>query len=497
MREGALSRRLLVRELSGREHLKRAMACLLFVLAAVSVEAAWASSAAVATVARRPGPPPARTFRVSSVSELQSRIDSAIPGDRIVVTNGVYTTNGAIKVARRGTAARPVVISAETVGGVEIRGAGGFDLESPAAYVVIKGFKFTHAAGTVQVRAGTSHCRLTRNVFQLTGEGRYLIVSGDDCEVDHNTFQNKSTVGPMFSIFGPGTSGMAQRTWVHHNLFQNFRSIGRNGGETLQVGLSGRSLTDAHSLVEQNLFVRCDGENETISNKSGANVYRHNTFRDSIGELTLRHGNNCTVYGNFFFNTHGLRFFGDDHRIFSNYFEGCDPAVQIGNGGTNIPPGQLTGHDRPDRVRVSFNTLVNNIRNVLMPGRANGLGAVDLVFANNIIQGETGTILNLGGPLSNPRFEGNIIWGAAANGDLPPGGARRISPELVRDSTGVFRLAPTSPAINAAVGSYGEVTVDMDGRARPGRKDVGADEFSRGANIRRPLTRADVGPDAP
>jgi poly(beta-D-mannuronate) lyase len=460
--------------------------CVLCLLAAASRHGAGAED----------DPASGRTFRVASIAELQSRIDAALPGDRIVVADGVYTTAGPIKVARSGAAGRPLVIAAQTRGRVEIRGAGGFDLERPAAYVVLEGFTFTHA-GAVQVRAGTRHCRITRTVLEITGEGRYLVVSGDDAEIDRNTFQNKRTVGPMFSIHGPGGSGMAQRTWVHHNLFRDFTSIGRNGGETLQIGLSGRSLTDAHSLVEDNLFVRCNGENEAISNKSGANVYRRNTFRDMVGELTLRHGNHCAVYGNFFFNTHGVRFFGDDHTIHSNYFQGCDPAVQIGNGDANIPPGPLTGHDRPDRVRVSFNTLVNNKQNVVMPGRENGLGAVDLVFANNLIQGDSGTVLRLGGPLSRPRFEGNIVWGAASSGDLPPGAARRINPGLAVDPSGVFRLRSGSPAIDAAAGSYPEVTVDMDGAPRSGRKDIGADEFSRAAIRRRPLTVADVGPSAP
>jgi poly(beta-D-mannuronate) lyase len=456
-----------------------------------------AAAALTSAVAEQAEPPPRRTIPVSSLEELKAKIESAVPGDRIVVKNGVYTTTEPIKVAKQGEAGQRIVIAAETVGGVEIKGSAGFELESPAAYVTLQGFKFTHAIGTVQVRAGTRHCRLTRNVFELTGEGRYLLVSGDDCEIDRNTFQNKKTGGPMFSIHGPGRAGMAQRTHVHHNLFQNFTSIGRNGGETLQIGLSGKSLTDAHSIVERNLFLRCNGENEAISNKSGANIYRYNTFRDMVGELTLRHGNRCSVYGNYFFNTHGIRFFGDDHKIYSNYFEGCDPAVQIGNGGTKIPPGELTGHDQPERVRFTFNTLVNNKRHVVMGGRTNGLGAVDLVFANNILQGEAGSLLTLGGPLMNPTFAGNLVWGAATDADLPSGGAKRIAPGLVKDASGLFRLSGVGAAKDAATGSYEEVTVDMDGQPRTGAKDVGADEFSGGPIIHRPLTVADVGPNAP
>src|SRR5262249_45348663 len=151
-----------------------------------------------------------RTFTVSTIAELQSRINSAIPGDEIILRNGAYTSGSAINIDRQGTAAQPILIRAETTGGAEIRGTASFSVNSPAAFIVIRGFRLTHAIGTVQVRPGTSHIRLTRNVFQLTGTGRYLLVDGDDCEIDHNTLQNKSTVGPMFSIHGPGSTGMAQ-----------------------------------------------------------------------------------------------------------------------------------------------------------------------------------------------------------------------------------------------------------------------------------------------
>jgi chondroitinase B-like protein len=451
------------------------------------------------TISGETEPAPLRTFRVSTIAALQSQINSAAAGDLIILTNGIYTTTGAINITRQGTAQHPIVIAAETIGGAEIRGAASFIVGSPAAFVVIRGFRLTHAIGTVQVQAGASNCRITRNVFQLTGTGRYFLVSGDDCEVDHNTFQNKSTTGQMFSIHGPGSSGMAQRTWVHHNLFQNFTSVGGNGGETLQIGLSGKSLTDAHTLIENNLFVNCNGENELISNKSSANTYRYNTIRDSTsGELTLRHGNDCVVHSNFFINSAGLRFFGDDHQIYSNYFEECDPGIQIGNGDGEVADGApLTSHDRPDRVRVSFNTLINNNRSVIMPGRTGGLGATALVFSNNIIQTDSGAILTLGGTAPNARFEGNIVFGSAPNDDLPASGARRINPLLSRDSFNVFRLQSTSPAINSSVGSYPEVNIDLDGQPRSGTKDIGADEFSSAPITRRPLTTANVGPNAP
>ena len=49
-------------------------------------------------------------------------------------------------------------------------------------------------------------------------------------------------------------------------------------------------------VIEQNLFVRCIGENEMMSIKSGSNTIRDNTLLDSPGaQLTLRHGNENVV----------------------------------------------------------------------------------------------------------------------------------------------------------------------------------------------------------
>ena len=243
---------------------------------------------------------------------------------------------------------------------------------------------------------------------------------GDDNEIDHNTFRNKDTEGQMFQVHGPGDRAMAQRTWIHHNHFHDFRNSRRNNSSALHIGNSGRSMSSSYCVVEHNLFVRTRGENEgAICNKATDNIYRFNTFGEDSTELSLRHGMRCLVYGNFFLGGNGLRFFSHDHRIFSNYFENCRPAIAIGNGGATIPPGPLTSHERPDRVQVVYNTLVNNRANVRMSRRRNGLGANDLVFANNIIVGGDEAV-SIDGPLANPTWEGNIVWANEGGaGDIP------------------------------------------------------------------------------
>src|SRR5438874_8716290 len=62
---------------------------------------------------------------VSSISALQSAINSAVPGDQIIVTSGTYTTAGPINIGVAGTSAQPILIAAQSIGGVTITGTSG------------------------------------------------------------------------------------------------------------------------------------------------------------------------------------------------------------------------------------------------------------------------------------------------------------------------------------------------------------------------------------
>ncbi len=435
----------------------------------------------------------AATYEVNSIAALQSRINSAMPGDRILVADGTYTTSASITINRVGTAVQPIVIEAESIGGVEIAGTHGFTLNSPAAYIHIRGFKFTHPAGRNTINSGATHCRFTRNIFECTGTGNFLLVAGHDAEIDRNEFRNKSTDGNMIDVRGSG-SQIARRVWIHHNYFRDFLPSGSGDAETIRFGLSGLSMSTGDGLIEYNLFVNCRGENELISNKSSGNIYRYNTFLNSAGaQLTLRHGNDCLAYGNYFRGTDGLRVFGDRHVIFSNYFEGNTQGVQMGNGGGEVADGDpLTSHDRPDDVVVAFNTFINNNTHYRMSGRTNGLGAVNITVANNIFQGG-GTVASLNGPYTG-SWLGNIRWNTGSAGDMPSSGYQIVNPLLSPDANGVYHLQAGSPAIDAALGAFPLVTVDMDGQPRDANPDIGADEFSDAPVIARILTVADVGP---
>ena len=152
----------------------------------------------------------ATVVNVSSLPSLEEAISKASPGDCIVLARGLHISTGTIRINCAGTAPNPIVIEAQSVGATEIQGEGGFSFEPPAAFVVLRGFKFSHAAGTMNLPPGVHHCRVTQNLFQLRidqgKKGAYLTVGGDDHEIDHNTFQHKETEGQMLYVQGPGTS---------------------------------------------------------------------------------------------------------------------------------------------------------------------------------------------------------------------------------------------------------------------------------------------------
>jgi poly(beta-D-mannuronate) lyase len=438
----------------------------------------------------------ARAVTVSSIADLQKAINGAKPGDVILLADGVYTTTEDIVVNEKGLQGQNIIIAAQHPGAAEITGKGGFSLMSPAAYITIRGFKFTHAASKAKTGVGTSFCRFTQNIFETPGDGEDLTIAGSDQEVDRNTFQNKNAMGRFIAVRGQDKQ-IAERLHIHHNYFNNQASQGgKNGAEALQFGLSGFSLSSSNSIVEYNLFENCEGENELISVKTSSVTLRYNTIRNCPAQFTLRHGNKSFVYGNYFFNTPGLRIFGDDHLIYSNYFENCSSAIVIGNGDGEVADGaQLTSHDRPDRVLIAFNTLVNNKENIIQTARKNGMGATSITVANNIIQGG-GPAATIAGPYPNAQWAGNILFNVKDAGDMQAGGYTITDPKLAKNSAGIYHLQPGSPAIDHAVGSYPDVKFDMDGQFRTPLLDIGADELANSLVKTHVLNPADVGYNA-
>ncbi|WP_394834267.1 polysaccharide lyase 6 family protein [Pendulispora rubella] len=436
----------------------------------------------------------ARVIPVSSIAKLQAALDAAAPGDRIELANGSYTLSSPIRFSRSGTATQPITVAAQNVGGAELTGSALFEFGT-LSYVTISGFRVTTSA-PVSISSKTNHVRFSRNTVQISGSTKnWLTVTANDTEVDHNTFQNKSTEGVFLQISGL-TDDMAKGVKVHHNYFYNHTFGGTNGGESIRLGLSDRQHVSAGATVEHNLLEKANGDSEAISVKSSDNVVRYNTLRNSKGSIVLRHGNRNRVEGNIELGgSSGIRLYENDHVIVNNLIQGGSGQIIVGSGELKDDTASGTEHARVDRALIAFNTVVGSgILLDIGPGN-DPYGPDDCTFANNILQGSGSGSLVRVGKASNLHWQGNILWGGSAGG---ASGYRLVNPQLEADANGLYRLASgTGPAVGTAQGSYSQVTLDFDLQPRSGAMDVGADEFVEGGSSRRPLTTADVGPSAP
>ena len=451
-----------------------------------------------------------REIHVADLSELNKAITSSQAGDRIVMANGTWR-DADILFAAVGDAGRPIRLVAQTPGEVILTGTS--RLRFSGRYLIVDGLWFKDGAlsegHVIQFRRDSSfeshHCRLTNTAITNynppsdTTEYKWISLYGTNNRVDHCYVAGKNHDGATVVVWvGDGPNDHV----IDHNYFADRPELGRNGGETLRVGTSSVSMTVSRTVVEHNLFERCDGEIEIISSKSGENIYRHNTFRSSKGMLTLRHGNANIVEGNFFLgenvsNTGGVRVIGEDHRVVNNYFESL-----LGTGGRSalvlvdgVPDSPLNGYFQVKRPLIAFNTFVD-CRQTIEIGNGKGssnrsLPPLDVTFANNLVRG-TGerSIVNMVDAPIGAVWEGNIFGGGEIGITVSGIESQTVS---LNKSEGLWRPIAGSANIDAAVGSYAGVTVDIEGQARV-RADIGCDEMSDEAVVYRPLGRSDVGP---
>jgi poly(beta-D-mannuronate) lyase len=440
---------------------------------------------------------PPRVVPVASIAELQNAAANASPGDRIELADGTYKLSAGVRLSRSGTAAAPITIAAAHVGRVDLTGSTGFAF-GDVSYVTVEGFRFLTDGG-LDVPAGARFVRLSRNVFQITTGVAIgsVTVAGDDTEVDHNTFQNKSTHGVFLQISGPGAHDMSKRVHVHHNYFFNHTYSGANGGESIRVGFSFRQHGSAQAIVEYNLLEKANGDSEAISVKSSDNIIRYNTLRNSRGQITLRHGNRNRVEGNVMLGgSSGIRTYGNDHIVVNNVVQNTGgQAVEIGGGEIKDDTDNTTSHEASDRILFAFNTLVSNRSPQIKVGGGKKYAPDGITFADNLIQGSGSGSAATISQGTNLLWAGNVGW-QIGRGAIPTGGYRSVNPGLVQDAGGLWRLTAGSPVIDTATGAYPQVTQDLDQQQRTGAKDVGADEYAPGP-VRLPLTVADVGPSAP
>ncbi|MYA29773.1 MAG: alginate lyase [Gammaproteobacteria bacterium] len=374
---------------------------------------------------------------VTNQEEYRDAVERAGPGDVIVLANGVWR-DFEILLVGNGEPDRPITLTAETKGQVVISGQS--NLRLAGNHLVVSGLVFrdgyTPTSTVISFRRTkgepANYSRVTETVIDRFNNPErheidfWVLMFGRHNRFDHNHVEGKGNLGVTMAVRLDGEENQLNHHRIDHNYFGPRPILGSNGGETLRIGTSHYSMADSLTVVENNVFDRCDGELEIISNKSGGNTFRGNLFLESRGTLTMRHGNNAVVEDNVFLgngvpNTGGIRVINKGHVVRNNYLHGLTgyrfgAAFTVMNG---VPDSPLNRYHQVEDVVMESNSIIQCDYIEMAGGSDEERSAtpIDSVFRSNLVFNRDGeNVIRVHDDISGIAFEDNA---ANAVDDLP------------------------------------------------------------------------------
>lgn len=406
-------------------------------------------------------------------------VKSAQPGDVIRLANGTWD-DFEILFTGKGEEGNPITLTAETKGEVILSGQS--NLRIAGDYLEVSGLVFKNGyTPTSEVIAFRNSKDLANNsrvtevvIDNYNNPERYetdfwVMMYGKNNRFDHNHLVGKRNKGVTMAVRMNSEQSQENYHRIDHNYFGPRQILGSNGGETLRIGTSHHSRKDSHTTVENNYFDRADGELEIISSKSGKNKILNNTFFESRGTLTMRHGNNTLVEGNVFFgndvdHTGGIRVINAGQTVRNNYMEGLKGtrfggAFVVMNG---VPNGPINRYDPVIDAVMENNSLINSDNVQLGAGSDEERSGPpsNSTFTNNLIFNDDGRdVFTIYDDMSGIDFKNNVL----ASMDPPEfaGGFKRENVKLARGDNGLMY-----PQSNKSAGASRDLVVttkDMTG----------------------------------
>lgn len=404
---------------------------------------------------------------VTSAAELSAI--TLVPGDTVVMKSGDWKDQKVIFKAK-GTMQSPIVLMAEKAGEVIMKASSSVRIDGE--YLEVNGLNFKEGkleAGQflVDFTSSSLGCRLTNtsitdyNPADAAIDYRWVSMNGTRNRLDHCYIKGKAHQGATVVIWGKNAA-LDHR--IDHNYFGNRPDLGNNGGETIRVGTSDYYLTQSNVIIEENIFDKCNGETEIISNKMSKNIIRNNLFFESRGTLCLRHGNDTEVYGNYIIgngvaDVGGIRIVGENHLVYNNYIQGVAQtgqfcAISLLDGVPNSAP---SGYFQVKNAKIVGNTIVHCSQAFEIGAGKGGNGRTmppaNCTVANNLVQQKAGaTLLKLADTPENFTYMGNMAY--VTGTVVMPQGFIQINQPLGITAFGTYEPQTGSPVFGAFQGSF-------------------------------------------
>lgn len=366
---------------------------------------------------------------VHTLEEYNQAVNHAKPGSTIVLANGVWE-NAELLFQGKGTAEAPITLTVEEKGKVTLEGQS--YLQIAGEYLHVEGLVFkngyTPTNEVISFRKNNKelayNSRLSECVIdnysnpERHEQDSWVALYGKNNRVDHNHFEGKGNRGVTLIVRLNTKESIENNHIIEANYFGPRQNLGSNGGETLRVGTSHYSMEKSNTLVQGNYFDRCDGEHEIISNKCDQTTYKNNVFFESIGTLTMRHGDETLVEGNVFLgnrkrNTGGIRVINGQQTVRNNYGYGLTGyrfrgALVVMNGVPNSP---LNRYFQVEDAIIENNVFVDSDHVQLCAGSDAERSAtpINSTFKNNTFYLEKPSkLVTIYDDISGIAFENNL-----------------------------------------------------------------------------------------
>lgn len=491
----------------------------------------------------------------TKIRDFLDAVNDAEAGDMIILANGIYDVSDHedTKFKGVGSPEHPIIVRAETVGGVTLQGSAGYKFDH-CKFFTWYGFNHAHEATNKDdniVFLGGENNRFARcdvkldDIIKIDGKNirpdelerklsREEMEGGEsvpnarhwlnisDCttmKVDHCHFHHKETIG-NFCIVGFGSDNkVGEGPIFEYNYFQHQdldhhikeEDMGDPGGEAVRIGHSGDMARKyVRAIFRYNFLEKCNGDGEIVTNKSSGNIYYNNSWVDNLGTLTLRHGDSTAVLGNYFEKC-GLRVGGAYNLIANNHFtrNSADEdhkqrsSLVLHNGNSNKP--KEGSWERVIDNYIILNTFANGEGRahciIYWALKADGSNSrpIGIRFRGNLVTAQNGMLLKFdqGGSASRNKIKDNIasIPGNANEGNLTDEMAKMVdfaALKLAMASDGINRLqSGESEASGLLQGKpFEDLTkIDIYGEERGPNTDAGCNQFSTVAEDMKPNKR--------
>ncbi|TDH28628.1 DUF4957 domain-containing protein [Segetibacter sp. 3557_3] len=363
----------------------------------------------------------------SDVAGLVKAVKTAKPGDTLMLDNGTYKDAQLVLVGK-GAQGRPIVIKAQTAGGVKL--TGNSYLKLGGEYLEVSGFHFTNGftkePPVIEFRENNqnlaNHCRVTGFVIDDYSKpdrfdtDSWVVLWGKNNRLDHCTIGDKLNGGTTLIVNLDDERSRENHHVIDSNYFAGRQRLGSNGGETIRVGVSRYSLTPSHTRIAYNYFEHVNGEVEIISIKSGSNHVVNNTFYECEGGVVLRHGSKNIIESNLFIGnnkpyTGGIRVINPGHKVFNNLLIDCaGDRFRSAFGVLNGVPNSLINRYYQVTDADIYNNSFINCKSILFGAGKDAertLAPKDVTFTRNFISTQNRMLFEDANKDGGVRFEAN------------------------------------------------------------------------------------------